>query len=263
MKSKKLLVMVLLLLAGIMAFAQDIEYYQFGWDAFQSYDTSAIRAEQNWGPAQLITLKVSAGSTVYISNKVSSWYWGEDLATTQAGYNMTENNYGYMFAEVDDEGKVTTDHKFHSGTGETKQLTFSGVVDGITYTTTATGYELGTFQDNAEIFLVMTPNRTYPTPETINSYDAVNDPDNVPAVISTLASREINYTDHAGNIVVNFGFVNDPVPGNGREFILGYVAEPPTPPEPPSGQPLPGVLTSCLIALGATGIAARRKHSKK
>ena len=48
-----------------------------------------------------------------------------------------------------------------------------------------------------------------------------------------------------------------------HEFVIGYVADPSTP-EPPSGQPLPGVLTSCLIALGATGIAARRrKHSRK
>lgn len=258
MKNKKSLVMVLVLLAGIMAFAQDMEYYQFGWDAFQSYDTSAIRAEQNWGPAQLITLKVSAGSTVYISNKISSWYWGEDLATTQAGYNMTENNYGYMFAEVDDEGKVTTDHEFHSGTGKTKQLTFSGVVNGTTYTTTATGYELGTFKDAAEIILVMTPNSTYPTPKTINSYDAVNDPNSVPAVTSTLASRELNYTDQAGNIVVNFGFVNDPVPSDGREFIIGYVA---TPPET-SGQPLPGVLSTIIVACCSIACAKKMKKNK-
>ncbi len=258
MKSKKLLIL-LLVVCGVV-FASESNFVQFTWDDFKTYDSIGYPAEQNWGPAQVITLKVTAGSTVYLTDKVSSFWWGADIGadTTDAGYNMTYGNYGYMLAQMDADGKITTDHEFHSGTGNKKQLTFS---DG-TNSTTKTGYELGTFNDNAEIILVMTPNATYPgNSEAINSYDPVNDPNSDPATISILGSRLINYTDRLGNIVVNFGFVDDPIPGNGREFIIGYEAGTP---EPPAGQPLPGVLTSCLVGLCATGIAARRrKQSRK
>ena len=120
-------------------------------------------------------------------------------------------------------------------------------------TQTTTGYKLGTFDEDTEIFFVMTPNGY---DKKINSYLPVNDPDNNPPVTSILASRQINTVDLAGNIRVNFGTVD----GVAHEFVIGSEATPST----PSGQPLPGVLTSCLVALGATGIAARRrKHSKK
>ncbi len=272
MKSKKLLMMLLVVCS--MAFAEGIEVVQYTPSDFNLYSTV-----QNWEEARMITLNVSAGSTVYLSNyvnKVSQNQWnpnpipnlGDANMVTEYGeafygYNMSDKKFGYMIAEKTADGKVTTDGVIHWGTQETAPVTYTGLnatqemLDSGYGTQTTTGYKLGTFDKDTEIFFVMTPNG-YNT--TVNSYDYVDWPNGGEnAVSSILQSRQINTLDIAGNVRVNFGLVD----GHAHEFVIGYVADPSTP-EPPSGQPLPGVLTSCLVALGATGIAARRrKQSRK
>ena len=247
MKSKKLLIM--LLLACGMVFAADSEIKQFLPSDFNTYDSAGIPT-QDWIPAQMVTLKVKAGSTVYLSNYISTWY-GEikDLgdSTLAEGYNMSAYKYGYVYAEMDSNGNLQPIGDVHYANGQTKDVTYQNP-DG-PQTKTTTGYLLGTFDQDAEIFFVMTPNG-YDTE--INSYYPVNDPDDDPPVTSILASRQINTRDLAGNVRVNFGTVD----GVGHEFVIGYEATPST-----SGQPLPGVLLSALISMGT--VTALRKRSRK
>lgn len=251
--------LALLLLTSVFAVAAGVDPVQFTRNDFNVYKPSGEWREgtgQFWEPAQIITLNVSAGSTVYLSNYISNWYGtvenlGDD--SYAAGYNMSGDKFGYMIAGRDADGKVITDGVFHQGTNDTTQLTYYNADR--TASQTTTGYKLGTFDNDTEILFVMTPNGY---DKKVDSYYPVNDP--VFGYNTILTSRQINTVDQAGNVRVNFGTLD----GVGHEFIIGYAGEPPQPPEPPSGQPLPGVLTSCLVALGATGIAARRrKHSRK
>lgn len=247
---KKLL--ALLLLMSVALIAADSSYVQFTGEDFNTFTTY-----QDWIPAQMITLNVKAGTSVYLSMYTRSWY--EDMPNLgdsdyAAGYNMSAGNYGYIYAERDSEGNVRPVGSIHYGNGATKDLTIQNPTG--PQTQTLTGYYLDTFDQDAEIFLMMTPNG-YDSP--VNSYDPVNDPKNDPPYTSILASRQINTVDAAGATRVNFG-TTDLV---GHEFTIGYEASA-NPPQPPSGQPLPGVLTSCLVGLAATGLAARRrKQSRK
>ena len=66
---------------------------------FYQYDASAFyeeqRPEQPWLGAQMISLKVAAGTTVWLSNYVSNWYTPiPDLHGNV--YNMSEGKYGYI-----------------------------------------------------------------------------------------------------------------------------------------------------------------------
>ena len=291
MKSKKLLVMVLVLLAGGIAFAQydykeGVDFVQFTKADFNSYNTVQGR-EGFWEPARMITLNVQKGSTVYIANYVDSWYTdikydlGDpdfvDANNLKIGYDMSAGKYGYRYAEVDSNGNARPVGDIYYGDGSTQEIAFVSP-DGTRVRTTA-GYLLGTFDKDAEIFLVMSPRSNLGTVDTeVNTYDLVDAPDGDPSVNSYLASRQVNTKDLTGQTRVNLGTIEYYYDDNGNviyesgvrksltaphEFVIGYVADPSTP-EPPSGQPLPGVLTSCLVALGATGIAARRrKHSRK
>ena len=240
--------LTLLLLMSAMVFAAD--YVQFTESDFNLYNTY-----QDWDYAQMITLNVSKGSSVYLSIYTRSWYENlPDLGdqTYAAGYDMSANSYGYVYAERDEQGNVRPVGPVHYANGDTKDVTVKNPTG--PQTQTLTGYYLDTFDKDAEIFLVMTPNG-YDT--TVNSFSPVNDPDNEPNYISILKSRQINTYDLLGQTRVNFGTVD----GVAHEFIIGYEASA-TPPES-SGQPLPGVLTSALIGLCATGIAARRRKNAR
>ena len=290
MKSKKLLVMVLVLLAGSIAFAQ----YTQGVDFVQytGADYNTYRSLNDWNPwpvsnphakgwtdSHIISLNVQKGSTVYLTNYVRNFDHGEGSeipnlgdSTYTEGYNMTANHYGYVIADKGENGNVLIDQygnysvkpgsEIHWGTGETIEVTYYNA-DG-TASQTTTGYKLGTFTEDTEIFFVMTPNGY--NGQVVTSYDLVHDPTGEPEVRneSIFKSRHVSPNDLVANARVNFGFGplhESNENARAHEFVIGYVAsvEP-----PPSGQPLPGVLTSCLIALGATGIAARRrKQSRK
>ncbi|MBR5024699.1 MAG: hypothetical protein IKX48_06505 [Victivallales bacterium] len=249
MKRKNLLLM-LLVVCG-MVFAAESNYVQFTLDDFNTYD-SAGGPIQEWTSAQMITLSVQAGSSVYLSNYINTWYGTvEALGTSSyaAGYDMSAGSYGYMIAEKTADGKVTTDGVVHLANGATKDVTYKNPNG--TETKTTTGYLLDTFENDTEIFFVMTPNGYN---SKINSYLPVNDPNNDPPVTSILASRQINTVDLAGNIRVNFGTVD----GVAHEFVLGYEAAPPS----ISGQPLPGVLSTIVVACCSIACAKKMKKNK-
>ena len=223
--------------------AADIPFIQFTENDYNVYGTS-----QDWTPAQMISLSVKKGSTVYLSNYTRSWY--ENLPNLgdvdyAAGYDMTANHYGYVYAEVDADGNAVPVGPVHYADGTTKEVTVKNPNG--PQTQTLTGYKLGTFDKDAEIFLVMTPNG-YETE--VNSFSPVN----AVGYESILVSRQINTYDLSGQTRVNFGTAD----GVGHEFIIGYEAE------APSGQPLPGVLVTTFIGLCGVGVFAKhKKHLKK
>ena len=273
MKSKKLLLM-LLVVCG-MVFAAESNYVQFTREDFRTYSTyqdwvPETGTSKGWTDSYMITLSVPGNSTVYLSNVIDQFKLNEwnlnpipdlgdaNIEPTFYGFNMTEGNYGYMIAEKTADGKITTNGVFHSGTGQTKDLTFYDTATG-TYTQTTKGYELGYFENDTEILFVMTPNG-YNTK--VDSYYPVDDPDGVPAYDSILKSRQIDgYLDDAGNVVVNLGIGPlDASTGPGYRFVLGYEAS--NTPPPPSGQPLPGVLSTIIVACCSIACAKKMKKNK-
>jgi hypothetical protein len=289
MKSKKLLVMVLVLLAGSIAFAQYTEGVDFVQYTGNDYNT--YRSLNDWNPwpvsnphpkgwteSHIISLNVQKGSTVYLTSYVSNFNLVGDSpiadlgdSTNPLGYDMNANRYGYVIADKSENGNVLIDQygnysvkpgsEIHWGTGETIEVTYYDP-NGTGAHQTTLGYKLGTFEENTEIFFVMRPNGYDGT--MVTSYDLVHDPAGEPEVRneSIFKSRHTGPDDLAANARVNFAFGDlHSATGASHEFVIGYVASV----EPsPSGQPLPGVLTSCLVGLAATGLAARRrKHSRK
>ena len=214
------------------------EFVQFTGADYNYFTTAQTYTEQGWIPANMIALSVKANTSVYISNYVSSWY-GEmpNLGDTDylAGYDMSANSYGYVYAEKDANGLYKPVGDIHYANGTTKEVTYKNP-NGPQQRTT-TGYYLDTFTKDAEIFLVMTPNGYT---DEVNSWYPVNDPYGAYPYSSILASRQINTYDLTGQTRVNFGTVD----GVAHEFVVGYEAEPIT------GQPLPGVMMSCLVGIG-------------
>ena len=255
MKSKKLL-MMLLVVCG-MAFAAETNYIQFATENDYNINYKANGSNQFWLASQMISLKVKGGSTVYLTNYVSNfdslYDIGDDTYSVynpntgkyeRPGFDMSIGNFGYLTATGTDENGNITVSAFQQGKGGKQTLSFTGP-DGRTVTTP--GYLLDTFDNDTEIFLVMTPLSNGDPQEAVNSYDPVG---------GYLVSRLHNTVDQNGAVRINFGTSDT---GAGHEFIIGFGDTP-----APSGQPLPGVLTSCLVGLAATGLAARRrKQSRK
>ena len=261
---KYLLALLLLTSVFTVAVGMDAVQYSYANGDFGSYSTSQIGLA-----SKMITVKVKGGTTAYITNYVDDWYGGaiEDLGDPDyaLGYDMSAGKYGYVFAEIDGNGNATPTGGIHWADGTKTTITYQNPQGwyGQVETQDVTGYKLDSFENDAEIFLVMTPrgyDGTYVTSYELLSEYSEGNPNGMQSIFK---SRQVNTWDQANSGRVNFAFGPIDEPNNqgvSHEFVIGYMA---TPPEPPSGQPLPGVLTSCLIALGATGIAARRKHSKK
>ena len=220
---------------------------------FYQYDDSAFyeeqRPEQPWLGAQMISMKVAAGTTVWLSNYVQSWYAAiPDLHGNV--FNMSEAKYGYI--RKDDLNASYVNHSDYAdkviwSSGETTQITYTN--DSGPQTQTTTGYLLDTFNADDEIFFVMT---TIPSDggETVDSFQYVRDLYGQDTPIeTTLVSRVDGTHDLANNIRINFG-INE----IGREFVAVF--------DKPdfhgvSGQPLPGLLVAGVLAMG-TVLAGKR-----
>lgn len=215
---------------------------------FTDEDYNLYRTSQDWMAAQQITLNVKKGYSVYLLNYTRSWYENlPDLGASDylAGFDMTANHYGYVYAELDSNGNLIPTGDIHYANGNTKEVTVKNPNG--PQTQTLTGYYLDTFDRDGEIFLVMTPNGF---DGTVNSYDLVN----APGYESYLESRQINTYDLTGQTRVNFGTIDD----IGHEFVIGYEASP-----APSGQPLPGVLVSSIVGMCTVGVISKRRHRHK
>ena len=257
MKMHKFMALALVLGAAVFGHSinhgtESLDYYTYS--SYNAYDPITGGPVQEWIPAQMITLSVQAGSTVYLTNYVSSWYGISDLGDSNyaAGYDMSANKYGYVFAKTNADGTVVPVGEVHYASGAQANVTYENPTGPQSVTTI--GYLLDKFDEDAEIFFVMTPNGY---DKEINSFEPVNDPDNDPPVISIIASRQVNTVDMAGSVRVNFGTED----GIGHEFVVGYEATRPT---PLTGQPLPGMMLCGMLCLGTVSVAFKMcKRSRK
>lgn len=216
---KKLALLILGLALSLPASAVFVPY---------SYNVSGqTNPAQPWNSAKILTLTATESSSLWVSSFVSNYYGTlVDLGTIA---QMTPGNYGWIAA----------DGTLHSGTGDTKTVSFTNSA-GKTISTTA--YYVGDFNAGDNIGFWITTSAGTPGYSTGMVQSGVN---------AGLRSRQINTVDLAGNTRINFGFNSGSV-----EFIA--VGGAPS----PSGQPLPGVIASLLIGGGAFGVSKLRKARK-
>ena len=224
-------------------------FYQYADGAF----TKGMRDAQPWLGAQMISLEVTAGTTVWLSNYVQSWY--EPIPNLHGKvFDMSEGKYGYIRkSDLQTSYKNNSDYadKIIWSSGETTDITFTYAEGGPSNTTTA--YLLDTFDTDDEIFFVMT---TIPSDggETVDSFQYVQDKYGQDTSIdTTLVSRVAGTHDLAGNLRINFG-INE----IGREFVSVFM-KPDS--NGVSGHPLPGLLVSSLLAMG-TVLAGKRLRKR-
>ena len=193
---------------------------------------------QNWLGAQTIMLTIDSEMDLWFSNYISSWYYPKPMTNLDGNiYDMSAELYGVFNSEQQ-----------WLGNGQTATVTYFDDGTGITNSTDA--YYVGHFNGGETVYLMMT---TLPEDgaETIDSRQYVFDS----AHDTTLWSRLDNTYDLAGNVRINFG-LEDYV---AHEFVAFGVSEPG---DPPSGQPLPSTLATCLIAGSVIPFLKRRKQRK-
>ena len=238
--------------AGIQAVegydAETAVYYQFTHE-LPSHTGSYIETantEQPWPKAQKIQLTVGGPCDVWVSNYVSSWYWPKPLDPLDGNvFDMGATQYGAYQLNGD---------KVWVGTGETTEVTYVDDESGLTNSTTA--YFVGSFEGGETVSIWMT---TLPEDggETVDMQQLVQDANNDP----TLVSRGIDIHDLAGNVRVNFGIDSASFGNLAREFVAFGVTDGNHSKGGSSGQPLPGVMATGLLAMGT--IAAAKKMKKR
>lgn len=263
---KSLFVLASLFLLGIMVHAQETgsvylnmfnsendfsTYSAKAWDGYDNYYRRMITVN--------ITASPEAPAKVFITNYVDHVATNEygdpygvvtDLGADDylKGYDMGSGKYGYVMAEIDDNGNATpilSTLKMADGTHKTVNYTYTA--DGREYPVQTEGYYLDEFTEDAKIFLIMTP-RGFD--EAVNTYDPVS-----PTIETELLSRQLNTVDHLNYTRVNLGLTD-----GSHEFVIGYQA----PTSPVTGSPLPGSLLSSLVFMGTAAFGSRfRKRSKK
>lgn len=258
---------------AVLAGVQD-PFVQFARTDYHSEQRPGdINASQNttqeggWHPAQLISLSVHAGTNVWLTHKVQSWHEPLNLDGNEYGneFDMLGGSQRYGYIVKSDFGgdltmeKGTYDSLIHWAVGDTDMVTYTN--DTGPETSTRRGYFLDHFDNDTEIYLVMT---TLPEDggETVDSYQYVQSAEHAE---TTLMSRRYDYDDLASNVVINFGIDNgtygDGI-GVGREFVAVYDQGP----NPfkhdgggTTGGPLPCGAIAWMISLGTVAVASRRK----
>ena len=255
----KKLVLLVFALVAVATFAGVLEpFKQFTREDYNEFK----RGDQNWLGAQLITLNVHGGSGVWLSNYVASFDGGKVPDLNGNVYDMAGNQkYGYIYkSDLPDLTTTNYADKIHWADGRYYDSIIYTATTDPSVTAETRGWFLDYFEDDAEIYLVMT---TLPEDgsETVNSYQYVQGGPEDP---TTLMSRVDGTTDGAGNIRVNFGIDNgtygDGI-GIGREFVAVYddgsidYANLPR----AAGGPLPGLLFVGLLSMGTVFSASRMK----
>ena len=224
------------------------------------------RPEQDWLGAQMISLSVKGGTSVWLSNYVNSWYDPKPIPGLDGNvFQMGANQYGYLRkSEVQAVGPgADYSNLIHWANGASKEVTYTYDPNpNITNSTTA--YYLDYFGKDDEIYFVMTT-LAEDGGETVDSFQYVNDPNSgmVFDPTSTLVSRVDGTKDLANNIRINFG-VNSATNGLiGREFVaIGSFGDfDGNIPVPPSGQPLPGALFAGLLSMGTVLLGKRLRRN--
>lgn len=237
---------------------------------FHQYDPSAFvgeqRPEQPWLGAQMISMHVTGGNSVWLANYISSWYYPKPVADLNGNtFQMGANQYGYLLKSELQGVNPGSDYSnlIHWSDGRTKEITYADTANNNGLTNPATAYYLDYFGEDDEIYFVMTSLPEYGG-EVVDSFQYVNDAMKAIKMYNpgtVLTSRLDNTYDLAGNVRINFGLGMDNY--SGREFVAvwsegDYDGNKPA----PSGQPLPGVMTSAALMLG-TFLAGKRLHRRR
>ncbi len=250
---KKISIALCLLLLASAAFAgiQSVEgygsmasFYQFSHDeATNTGDYHDVQsAPQNWLAAQKISLTICEKCDLWVSHSVRSWCDPKPLVPLDGNiFDMSATNYGAFALNSD---------KVWVGDGSTTTVTYT---DGAGHTNSTEAYYVGEVEAGDVIALWMT---TLPTDggEQVDMQQLV-----APENGTTLVSRLDKTHDLAGNVRINFGINSTTVGFIGREFVAFGASEPKA--GGPSGQPLPGAMATCLLAMGA--VAAAKKMKKR
>lgn len=245
---KRVITTIIVLLTACAFAGVEAPFMQFAPAAY--CNPHGKRSSQPWEEAQLITLKVGAGTNVWLTNYVDSFFAGPRIPDLHGDqYDMVgTHKYGYIYAD-DFQNLEATNYEslIHWSNGETTDVTYF-YDDNPEIKVKTTGYFLEHFNEDAEIFFVM---MTLPEDgsETVDSYQYVYDENHD----TTLVSRQHNTVDLAGNVRVNFGIDSYALGYIGREFVAVY-DKPAT-----SGQPLPGMAVCLLLAAGTIAGAKRIK----
>lgn len=247
MKKMMMLLLGALLVSSAMAEIKSVQgynsttFYQFVHNEPTNTGdyTGGRHFDQNWLAAQTIRLYVGQEMDVWLSNYINSWYAPIDALNGNV-YQMGQGQYGAW---------QLNGNKTWVGSGATTTVTYT---DGAGHDNSTDGYFLGHFEGGEEIALWMTAleNEGGEQVDTMQYvYDAAHN--------TTLASRLDATHDLAGNVRINFGLTTIPS-GEGREFVAFGVHDESA---VPSGQPLPGVLTSALLGFGVVlGVTRKRKR---
>jgi hypothetical protein len=215
---------------------------------------------QNWKDARIISLKVPGGNDVWLANITTNWYGtNDDLKDI---YKMDSDSFGYIkTSEIDGYTVPKSDYSVTPGKETTTDITYhmtltddSGEITDKRDITT-TGYLLGHFEEDTEIYLAMTPLGTT-SKEMMDTYQLVD------VAGTDMQSRKLTTWglegDQATNMRINFGWKVgasvDPAV-TGAEFVALYA----TPKMPPTGQPLPGGLLAGLLAFGTVTAGSLKK----
>ena len=223
------------------------------------------RAQQPWLGAQMISLSVKGGSSVWLSNYINSWFDPKPIPDLNGTtYQMGANQYGYL-RKSDLQGvDPGSDYSnlIHWSDGRTKEITFfDNNIPANTNSTTA--YYLDYFGEDDEIYFVMT---LLPKDggEVVDSFQYVNDATKGTEMYNPdtmLVSRLDNTKDLAGNVRINFGLDMDN--NSAREFVaFGSAGDYDGNTRPPSGQPLPGAMVAGCLSLGTLLLGKRVRRRK-
>lgn len=222
------------------------------------YYADIIRSEQPNAP--IIKMHVPGNSTVWLTHIVDTWnanLWVPDLNNVYEMYG--EKKYGYIFASAIDglnAEKSTYQDLINWSTPELTEVTYTidnppEYKEGTSelLEVKAKGYLLDSFDEAADIYLVMTPKGET---EDLDSYQFADDGEG-PHDETILESRKNSELDKASNIRVNFGIHTE----DEREFVAVYTKE-----DAPEfkGQPLPGLLLAGLLSLGTLAAGKRMKR---
>lgn len=246
---------LLLVLASLVSFAEieRVQGYSDGAVFFQfTHDeatntgdyTDSRREGQNWLGAQLIQLHIGSKMDVWLTNHVRSWY--EPIPSLDGNvYDMASQKYGAY--EVDGS-------KSWIGNGQVTAVTFS---DGGSHENTESAYFLGEFEGGEDVYLWLT---TIPEDggEAVSTDQWVQDANHD----TSLVSRLDNTHDIAGNVRINFGIDSESYGLTAREWVAFGVYEEEDY-HGTSGQPLPGVLISALLATGTILSVSSKKRLKR
>ncbi len=251
---KKIAIMLVLLAFASTTFAavkalegysNTATYYQFTHDDLNNTGdyTDHRRSDQNWLGAQMIYLHIDYESDVWVSNYIRSWE--ENVAALDGNiFQMGATQYGAI--EVDGD-------RVWEGTGDHRTVTYNRFdANNVEHLHTTEAYYVGHFEGGETVALYMT---TLPIDgsEKISAMQYVNDP--AQNHYSMLASREDGTIDAADNVRINFSLST-----GAREFVaFGVGGE--NPPAP-SGQPLPGVLSTIIVACCSIACAKKMKKNK-